>query len=141
MASVRPTVEVVTNPSPQWVGDAALAGGAASLALIAEHIGLWDPPYRLPPPANYAAGTFTLGMTFLVWALRHRQQQALEAWLAAAIIASMGGGTVILAYYWREVAQQLRDGATRGGWLNGQIRQAVHGAAYGDDRSTAPRDR
>jgi hypothetical protein len=126
----------VSNPD-RWFDDALLCGAFAAAALLAEHTALWEEPQRLPRPAAYVVGTTTLGGGLLGWVLRNRHKDALTTWLAAAVIAAIGGGIVIVAYYVRHVARQLRRGAEQGGQLHGRIAVLRQETPDGHVRATA----
>jgi hypothetical protein len=123
MESVPRLLDSVTSSAPpaDWAVDALLIGGGTAALLLAEHAILWEDPQRVPRPAAYALGTGTLGMGMLIWALRHRDQAALIAWIAAVLIAAPGGAAIITAYYWRHIDRERRFAAQRGGHLNGRM--------------------
>jgi hypothetical protein len=124
--------------SDGWFGDAFLLGGATAAALLAEHVALWDAPHRLTPPAPYIVGTATLGVGLLGWVVRNRRADALTTFLAAGIIAVVGGGTVIVCYHVRDVARKLHQGAEQGGQLHGRIITVLRQETPdGDHRATA----
>jgi hypothetical protein len=120
MSSVATNPDSVSNLQ-HWFDDSLMFGGFTAATLIAEHAVLWDDPQRLPRPAAYAVGTFTLGLGLLGWVLRNRQADALTTWLAAGVITATGGAAVISAYYVRDVTRKLRHGAQQGGQLHGRI--------------------
>jgi len=83
-----------------YIGNVALGWLVASLALIAEHIALWEMPWRLSEPANYVVGMLTVLGGCAVWAWRQAQAEPIDPWLAViafGIIAS-SGGWIVLAY-------------------------------------------
>lgn len=136
MISLPTTRESVSNLD-RWFDDALLLGGATAAALLAEHVVLYGELQRLKPPAAYIVGTATIGAGLLGWVARNRQADALTTWLAAGVITAVGGGTVVICYYARDVLERLRASGERGGQLNGRIvatlgRQEGH---HGDHRA------
>jgi len=83
-----------------FMGNVALGWLVASLALIAEHMALWELPWRLSEPANYVIGMLTVLGGCAVWGWRQAQSGPIDPWLAViafGIIAS-SGGWIVLAY-------------------------------------------
>lgn len=73
----------------------------ASALLIAEHIALWEQPWRLEAPWNYVVGLGTVLLGCLVWAVTARGPVApLDAW-GSFVLVSTSGGWITLGYYVR----------------------------------------
>jgi hypothetical protein len=127
--SIPISPDFVSNPDG-WFGDALLLGALTAGALAVEHAMLWDEPQRLKPPASYVVGVATLGIGLLGWVDRHRKANALTTWLAATVITAIGGGTVIVCYYGRDLRDQLQRSGERGGQIQGRI-----GALLGQEKN------
>lgn len=84
---------------------AVICAIGAALSLLAEHLALWDAPWRLSRPASYVLGVATLLIWFAVWAIA---QGELNALAALCTITGAGGGTVIIAYWVRGRLDEIR---------------------------------
>ncbi len=71
-----------------------------SLMLIVEHIGLWDRPWRLSPPASYSIGTLTLAFWFAIFCWLVSPEYIFFA-VAFLLLAGGSGAFIILAYWLR----------------------------------------
>lgn len=99
-----------------FVGNVALGWLVASLALIAEHLALWDQPWRLSEPVNYIVGVLTILGGCAVWAWRQAQSGPIDPWLALiafGLIAVGSGGWIVLAYGLRGRLTLIRARETR----------------------------
>jgi len=84
-----------------YMGNVALGWIVASLALGIEHVLLWEQPWRLLEPWNYAAGVLTILAGCAVWAWRQAQSGPIDPWLALiafSIIAVGSGFWIVVAY-------------------------------------------
>lgn len=72
----------------------------AAATLIAQHIALWNHPWRLNPPIPYALGTLTLAFWFSVFCWLIGPQYLLFG-VAFLLMAGIAGGAVIIAYWIR----------------------------------------
>jgi hypothetical protein len=81
-----------------YIANVTLGWIVASLALVLEHIGLWEQPWRLAEPFNYIAGVLTILVGCAVWAWR--QDGPIDPWLAliAFCLIATSGGWVVLGY-------------------------------------------
>ncbi len=99
----------------------ALGYIVASLALVTEHIVLWEQPWRIEAPWNYVMGVLTILLGYGVWALALGTPiPPDEAWVAAALIAS-SGKWIVAAYWLRGRAQRKVDEARANGQRQGEI--------------------
>lgn len=73
----------------------------SSALLIAEHVGLWQQPWRLDAPWNYIVGLGTVLFGCFVWAVTVQGPvTGVDAWGSFFLIAT-SGGWVALGYYIR----------------------------------------
>ncbi len=80
-------------------GPIAIAWVVTAALLFAEHMALWDQPWRLDAPWNYLLGVLTLAVGWAIWGLTARGPiSPIDA--VANIGAVTTSGAVILACYW-----------------------------------------
>jgi hypothetical protein len=88
--------------------------------LLIEHVALWHPALRLRQEQGYVMGTATLGLAFTAWGIRHGHTQAVAAWW---LIAGMGGGAVMSAYWVRRYLDAVDKAAFEAGQLHGETQR------------------
>lgn len=94
------------------IGPILIASLLAVALLIAEHVTLWNRPWRLTRIASYAVGTATLFTGFVLWAAL--ENGPIDPWHAviAVLVIDLSGGAAIITAYWFRNKLQERDAVT-----------------------------
>ena len=111
-----------------YIGNVALGWMVASLALIAEHVVLWEQPWRLSEPVNYIVGVLTILAGCTIWAWRQAQTGAVDPWLAviAFVFIAVGSGAwIVLAYGLRGRLRLKQDKDRRIGKIRANTAEAL----------------
>lgn len=80
-------------------GPIAIGWTIAATLLIAEHLAMWDQPWRLEAPWNYLVGVVTLAAGWAAWGLT-AQGPISPVDAVANIGAVTSSGAAILVAYW-----------------------------------------
>lgn len=116
-----------------YIGNIVVATVLTGLALFAEHVALWERPWRLTRPAAYVVGVTTLLLGSGVWAWQQSRLGPIDPWLAtfAFAIISGGSGLGILIAYW---VRGVRSVIERNGKTKQQISEVLDDGPLGDLR-------
>ena len=94
-------------------GPIAIGWVLTASLLLAEHIGLWEQPWKIDAPWNYMLGVLTLTVGWIAWGLTARGPiSPIDA--VANIAAVTSAGVIILICYW-----------ARGRWDKRQKQSAI----------------
>lgn len=95
------------------MGELGLCIVGCSLTLLAEHIGLWNTPWRLSPPASYAIGVGTLAGWYALWCVLMGDYLIFA--VAFLFLAAGSGAWIVLAYWLRERLDILKQRSRNAG--------------------------
>jgi membrane associated rhomboid family serine protease len=91
------------------LGSIALAAAFTAALLFAEHIAMWNQPWRADAPWNYVIGVLTLAAGWLVWGLIATGPiDPLDAAISIALVSFGGGAVIVLCYAVRARLDQGR---------------------------------
>ena len=77
----------------------ALALAFTAALLIAEHVVMWDQPWRVERPWNYVIGVGTLAVGWIVWGVTASGPVTpIDAAVSIILISFGSGATVLLCY-------------------------------------------
>lgn len=80
-------------------GPIALALTFAAALLFAEHMAMWDQPWRIDAPWSYVLGVATLAASWIVWGLSATGPVTPIDAVASIVLISAGGGAVVVVAY------------------------------------------
>jgi hypothetical protein len=94
----------------------------AAALLIAEHLGMWNQPWRLRRPWNYLVGVLTLATGWIAWAATAASPVTPIDAVANIGAVSTAGVVILIAYYVRGRLDQRDKQAQQQGELIGLAR-------------------